>query len=123
MRNKWCFIKLGKIKKFNKRKKTDNAINGKDRPYTHKEIQQILEYANERAKCAFTLLTSTGCRIGALPSMKIGDLEKIDNLYKVTVYAGDKEEYLTFCIPECAKEIDSYLQYREKRGETINQDS
>jgi hypothetical protein len=55
--------------------------------------------------------------------MKIGDLEKIDNLYKVTVYAGDKEEYLTFCIPECAKEIDSYLQYREKRGETINQDS
>ena len=85
-----------KIKKFNKRERTDNSINGKDRPYTHKEIQQILEYADERAKCAFTLLASTGIRIGALPSMKIGDLEKIDNLYKVTVYAGDKEEYLTF---------------------------
>jgi len=28
-----------KIKKFNKREKTDNSINGKDRPYTHKEIQ------------------------------------------------------------------------------------
>ena len=112
-----------KIKKFNKRERTDNSINGKDRPYTHKEIQQILEYADERAKCAFTLLASTGIRIGALPSMKIGDLEKIDNLYKVTVYAGDKEEYLTFCTPECAKQIDSYLQYRERRGETINQDS
>jgi integrase len=112
-----------KIKKFNKREKTDNSINGKDRAYTHKEIQQILEYADERAKCAFTLLASTGCRIGALPSIKIGDLEKIDNLYKVTIYAGDKEEHFTFTTPECAKQIDSYLQYREKRGETINKDS
>ena len=104
-----------KIKKFNKREKTDNSINGKDRPYTHKEIQQILEYADERAKCAFTLLASTGCRIGALPSIKIGDLEKIDNLYKVNIYVGDKEEYFTFTTPECAKQIDSYLQYREKK--------
>ena len=72
-----------KINKFNKREKTDNSINGKDEPYTQKEIQRILEYADERAKGAFTLLASTGCRIGALPSMKIGDLEKVDNLYKV----------------------------------------
>jgi integrase len=112
-----------KIKKFNKREKTDNSINGKDRAYTHEEIQQILEYADERAKCAFTLLASTGCRIGALPSMKIGDLERIENLYKISVYSGDNEEYFTFCTPECAKQIDSYLQYREKRGETINQNS
>jgi integrase len=112
-----------KIKKFNKHEKTDNAINGKDKPYTREEIQKILEYADERAKCAFTLLASTGCRIGALPSIKISDLEKIDDLYKITIYSGDKEEYFTFCTPECAKEIDSYLRYREKRGETINQDS
>jgi integrase len=112
-----------KIKKFLKHERTDNAINGKDRPYTHKEIQQILEYADERAKYAFTLLASTGCRIGALPLIQIGDLEKIDRLYKVTIYAGDNEEYFTFTTPECAKQIDSYLQYREKRGETITQDS
>lgn len=36
-------LNWAKIKKFNKHEKTDNAINGKDRPYTHKEIQQILE--------------------------------------------------------------------------------
>ncbi len=35
-----------KIKKFIKHGRTDNSINGKDRPYTHKEIQQILEYAD-----------------------------------------------------------------------------
>lgn len=58
-----------------------------------------------------------------MPSLKLGDLEKIDNLYKVTIYSWDKEEYFTFCTPECAKFIDSYLQYREKRGEMINHNS
>ena len=62
-------------------------------------------------------------RIGALPSIKISDLERIDKLYKLNVYAGDREEYFTFTTPECAKEIDSYLEYRKKRGETIGKDS
>jgi hypothetical protein len=52
--------------------------------------------------------------IDALPSIKISDLERIDKVYKITVYAGDKEEYLTFCTPECAKEIDAYIEYRKK---------
>ena len=44
-------------------------------------------------------------RIGALPSLKIGDLERIDNMYKVRVYPGEKEEYITFTTPECSKEL------------------
>jgi integrase len=68
-------------------------------------------------------LASTGIRIGALQSIRISDLERIDDLYKITVYSGDREEYLTFCTPECAKEIDAYLDYRTRRGETITQDS
>jgi ABC-type transport system involved in Fe-S cluster assembly fused permease/ATPase subunit len=40
-------LNWAKIKKFNKHEKTDHSINGKDRPYTHKEIQQILEYADD----------------------------------------------------------------------------
>jgi hypothetical protein len=31
-------------------------------------------------------------RVGALRSLKVGDLEKIDDVYKIRVYAGDKEE-------------------------------
>src|SRR6266508_707501 len=114
-----------KLKKFIKSEKTDNEINGKDRGYTHEEIQKILEYSDQRVKTAFLVLASTGIRIGALQSIRIGDLERIENhdLYKITVYRGDREEYFTFCKPEAAREIDSYLEFRERRGEKITQDS
>lgn len=112
-----------KLKKFIKSEKTDNSINGKDRGYLQEEIQKILEFSDQRLKTAFLVLASTGIRIGALPSIKIGDLERIDNMYKITVYSGDNEEYYTFCTPEAAKEIDSYLDFRTRRGEKITQDS
>jgi integrase len=112
-----------KLKKFIKSEKTDNEINGKDRGYTHQEIQKILEFSDQRLKTAFLVLASTGIRIGALQTIRVGDLEKIDNLYKITVYRGDREEYITFCTPECAKEIDAYLDFRERRGEKITEDS
>jgi integrase len=112
-----------KLKKFIKSEKTDNEINGKDRGYTHEEIQKILEFSDQRLKTAFLVLASTGIRIGALQSIRIGDLERIDDLYKINVYRGDREEYITFCTPECAKEIDAFLDFRERRGEKITQDS
>ena len=112
-----------KLRRFIKSEKTGNSINGKDRGYTHEEIQTILEFSDQRLKTAFLVLSSTGIRIGALQTIQIGDLEKIDNLYKVVVYAGDSEEYFTFCTPECAKAIDTYLEFRKKRGEHITQDS
>jgi len=112
-----------KLKKFIKSERTDNSINGKDRGYTHEEIQKILEFSDQRLKTAFLVLASTGIRIGALQSIRIGDLERIDNMYKIIVYRGDSEEYFTFCTPECTKEIDSYLDYRKRRGENITQES
>ena len=112
-----------KIKKFIKSEKTDNEINGRDRGYTHEEIQKILEFSDQRLKTALLVLASSGIRVGALQSIRIGDLEKIDNMYKIIVYSGDKEEYFTFCTPECAKEIDTYLEFRSRRGEHMTQDS
>ncbi len=109
-----------KLKKFIRSEKTDNEINGKDRGYTHEEIQKILEFSDQRLKTAFLVLASTGIRIGALQSIKLGDLERINNLYKITVYRGDKEEYITFCTPECAKEIDAYLDFRQRRGDRVS---
>jgi hypothetical protein len=94
-----------KLKKFIKSDKTDNSINGKDRGYTDEEIRKILEFSDQRLKTVFLVLASTDIRIGALQLIKIGDLEPIDNLYKITIYSGDNEEYFTFCTPECAKEI------------------
>jgi integrase len=91
--------------------------------YSHEEIQKILEFSDQRLKTAFLVLASTGIRIGALQLIKISDLERIDNLYKITIYSGDKEQYITFTTPECAKEIDAYLDFRSRRGENITQDS
>jgi integrase len=112
-----------KIKKFVKSQKTGNEISGKDRGYTHQEIQQILSFSDQRVRTAFLILASTGIRIGALGSLKKSDLERIDDLYKVTVYRGDKEQYTTFTTPEAAKEIDAYLEFRKRRGEKITNDS
>ena len=75
-----------KIKKFVHPTKTGNEIAGRDRGYELEEIRQILDFSDQRAKTIFLILASTGIRIGALGSLKIGDLEKVDDLYKVRVY-------------------------------------
>jgi integrase len=113
-----------KIKKFINSEKTGNEIAGRDRGYTHQEIQQILNFSDQRVRTAFLILSSTGIRIGALRTLRVGDLEKIDgDIYKVTVYSGDKEQYITFTTPECTKEIDTYLDFRARHGEKITDDS
>jgi site-specific recombinase XerD len=91
----------------------------KDRPYTHFEIAKMLEKADQRGKISILLMCSAGLRIGALPYIKLRNLERIEkyNLYKITVYEGEEEEYITFCTPECASAIDSYLEYRQRHGE------
>lgn len=108
---KWRNIKMyvGKVKKKGK----------KDRPYTHEEIAKMLEKTDQRGKVAILLMSSAGLRVGALPSLKIHNLQKIDiyGIYKITVYENEDEEYVTFCTPECAKAIDSYLEYRQRHGE------
>ena len=98
-------LNWNKIKKFINSEKTGNETNGKDRGYTHQEIQTILEFSDQRLRTAFLILWSTGIRIGALRTLKVGDLEKIDGIYKVRVYAGVREDYTTFTTPGCAKEI------------------
>jgi integrase len=110
-------LKWKKIKSYVGRGK--NKKNKRDRPYTHFEIQKMLEKADQRGRISILLMASAGLRIGALPSLKIRNLEKIDryNLYKITAYEGEDEEYTTFCTPECTAAVDSYLEYRQRHGE------
>ena len=93
--SKWKKIKMyvGKVKKKGK----------KDRPYTHQEIAKMLEKSDQRTRIAILLMCSAGLRVGALPSLKIRNLERIEkyNIYKITVYENEDEEYTTFCSPEC----------------------
>lgn len=47
----------------------------KDRAYTHEEIGKMLEIADERMRAVILLLASTGMRIGAIPTLKLKNLE------------------------------------------------
>ena len=70
----------------------------KDRAYTTEEIQRLLTRADERIRVVILLLASTGMRIGAIPSLKLNHLTKVEdyNLYQITVYENTKDEY--YCL-------------------------
>jgi site-specific recombinase XerD len=94
----------------------------KDQAYTIEQIQQALQTADTRMRMILLILTSTGCRIGSLPSLTLGNLTKIPDydLYKITFYEGTNNEYYTFTTRECASTgIDNYLNYRQRCGERI----
>ena len=55
--------------------------------------------------------------------MKIKDLVDKGDIYKVKVYPGENEEYITFTTPECKAAIDNYLDFRKRNGELITPDS
>ena len=97
----------------------------KDRVYTREELQKVIQNADIRARVLVLLLTSTGMRIGAVPDLCIRHLKKWESygFYQFTIYEKAREEYVCFCTPECAKEIDAYLAYRRRFGETITSDS
>jgi integrase len=112
-------LRWKKIKSYIGRNRSKRNNGKRDRPYTHTEIAKMLEKADQRGRTTILLMSSAGIRVGALPLLKIRNLEKIEQygLYKITVYEGEDEEYTTFCTPECAKEIDSYLEYRQRHHE------
>ena len=63
-------------------------------------------------------MASSGIRIGALPGIRIRNLEKINNIYKITVYEGSNSQYFTFCTPECTSYIDVILNLEPKTVKT-----
>jgi integrase len=102
-----------------------------DLAYSIEDIQKMLEVANgERDRFMLYLLSSTGMRIGALPDLKIKDIEPIKpegyhgkHLYKITVYRGHRSQYYCFTSFECAEALDSYIEYRKRNEEQISENS
>ncbi len=91
----------------------------KDRSYTHEEISKMLEIADERMRAVILILASSGIRVGAIPSLQVGNLQD----KKLTVYENSNEEYFTFVTPECQKAVESYLDMRIRYGEKIRSES
>jgi integrase len=99
----------------------DNYKTVNDRPYTHEEIKNMLDKASERDRVIIFLMCSSGMREGAVHTLQLGDLKRIDkyNLYQITVYRNSSDQYTTFSSPECAVAIDNYLDYRKRFGERL----
>lgn len=90
--------------------------------YSHEQIQKLLDIADERMRAVILILSSTGVRIGSLRYMTVGTCEPVadKDLYQITVYENEPEEYTAFCTSECKKSgIDPYLAMRERYGEVI----
>lgn len=114
-------IKWNKLKRF----RGEETAFHEDRRYMHEEIHTLLNVCDLRMKVAVLLLASSGMRVGALHTLKVSDLVRKEDLYKINIYKGlrGKGKYFTFCTPECAKAIDTYLQFRERCGEKIGPNS
>jgi len=100
----------------------ENIKTVKDRPYTKEEIRKLLDAAQDRRlKIAILLMCGSGLRIGSLTGLKLQNLQRVSNygIYQITVYENTKEEYFTFCTPECASAIDSYLEFRKRNGDRL----
>jgi integrase len=100
----------------------------KDRSYSYEEIRRLLDIADERLRTIILLLACTGMRIGAIPGIRLRNLEKIEidavtSIYKITIYENTNYEYTTFCTHECAKAVNEYLKFRENKGEKLTQNS
>ena len=96
----------------------------KDGAYTTEQIGQMLQTADIRMRVIILLLSSTGCRVGSLPGLVLGNLTKLPqySLYRIVYYEGTNNEYYTFTTSECAASIDNYLLYRQRCGEFDSED-
>jgi hypothetical protein len=108
----------------------------KDRDYTKDELVKMWDQSDIRKKAVLALFM-TGVRKGAIPELTVGSLAKITeyhdrrsrekqvhkfegyHIYKLTVYEGSPEQYITFLTPAGAKAIDQYLEFRRTHGENI----
>jgi integrase len=111
----WNYINefLPKHKKF-----------GEDRAPTLEEVKKMVGRADLRMKCLILFLCSSGARIGSIEWLRWKDIEEVEppdlrKFAKVTIYAGEVEQYSTFITPECYAHLVDYKAGRERIGEKV----
>lgn len=97
----------------------------KDEAYTSEDIEKMVDVSKSRTKLIILIYASTGMRRSALLDLKLKHIEKIKEygIYKFILYENAKEEYITFCTPECAAAIDQYIEIRRQAGEHLTKES
>lgn len=102
--------------------KPDDVKKTQDREYYPEEVIAIEEKLDVRGKVVSGVMRGSGIRRGAEPLIKVGDLipiqtKRYGKIYKIIVDRGTPDMYTTACIPEIAKRIDDYFEYRIRFGE------
>ncbi|MGY5150361.1 MAG: tyrosine-type recombinase/integrase [Candidatus Nitrosopumilus sp. bin_68KS] len=97
----------------------------KSRPYTTDEIKRMLGGVKGlRNKALILLLSSSGVRRGAIPSMRIKDLKQMPHgCLAMTVYPDTDEEYTTFINKEASEFLSRYHEQRKHDGEELTTNS
>jgi integrase len=97
------------------------------RSYTREEISKLLSVADVRDRCIILLMTSTGMRVGAIKSLKIKHLTRLqeeNNIGLLSVYPESKDyRYNAIITPECIAALEEYIDYRKKQHEKITNES
>ena len=100
-----------------------------DRAPTLDEIRKLIEYPDRRIRTIVFIMTSSGIRIGAWDYLRWKNVFPLRNerdeiiAAKLTVYAGDSEEYYAFISPEAYNSLKEWMDFRSSYGEKINGDS
>ena len=93
---------------------------GKDRPPAVEEVRRLLGVCSVRMRALVLLLLSCGMRIGALDYLHVGDFQRLPSgVGRLRIYAGEPEEYFTFCTPEACDALEAYLDFRRRAGEKL----
>ena len=92
--------------------------------YSREHIQKmLLSTRKKRTRALILFLSSTGCRVGVIPELKLGHITNIENCKKVVCYAGTKDEYTSFMTPEASQVFDDYLDERQQNKEKLTPNS
>jgi len=88
------------------------------------DIEKMLQETTAKRSLALVhFLASTGCRIGAIPDLKVKHISQIENCKAVLFYENTTVEYFGFLTPEASRTYDNYLEERKRDGESINEES
>lgn len=90
-----------------------------DRAPTLQEIRAMLSVAGVRERAMILVLATSGVRVGALPGLRLGDVELLDSVARLKIYAGEPEEYYTYISAEAVEALQAYLDSRSRIGEKL----
>jgi integrase len=84
-------------------------------------------YTKQGDRCIILLMASTGMRVGAIKSLKLKHITRLQhesNINLLSIYPESKDHrYNALMTQECMASINEYIEYRRKQDEKISDDS